>query len=199
MANQQFRFTRIPYQGRQVAWETLDGVRHEAGATVGCREGRPGSGGYICCVLLPDRTVKLEAISGAEYGNLYDPYNVYRIAVEGPHYIVATFNATEQVLSDLKVFFGKHQVNAETHTEARAADSNAGWRFVHGLPYPVTDQVRITWKTDRGKQHEAMLDTKQKLPGDLNRVCIVIVIDDQPRLAAIPWSRRPRWWMDTQP
>jgi hypothetical protein len=197
LATQGFYPYPIPQQAR-IEWFDADGARHEAQAVVRCPQGRPGVGGDIICVLLPDNTLRIHALSQNEGTDILDPNNRFRIGIDPPHYIVATYNATEHPLTDLKVFFGKHHVNADPRTGPRSTDSNAGWRFTHGMPYTITEQARVAWKQG-GKEQERFLEMKAKLPKDLDGVCIVIVIDDPPRIAAVPWSKRPRWWMDTRP
>lgn len=193
-------FYTYPFPARaRMTWTDDDGSPRDAEADVIRREGRPGEAGNVCCVLLPDDALQVEAFSEAESMDLYAPHHMYRLAADGgPQYIVATYNATQQALSDLKVFFGEHQVNADPETEPLSADLNAGWRFTHGLPYPVTGEARVAW-TAAGKAHEALVELGSILPEDLNGVCIVVVIDDPVRVTTIPWSRRPRWWMDTRP
>ncbi len=193
-------FYAYPFPARaRMTWTDDDGSARDAEAPVVCREGRPGEGGYVCCVLLPDDSLKVEAFSEADNADLYGPHHMYRLAAGGgPQYIVATYNATQEALSDLQVFFGAHQVNADPKTDPLSTDLNAGWRFTHGLPYPVTDQVQVAWSA-AGKAHHERVDLRSKLPEDLNGVCIVIVIDEPVRVETVPWSRRARWWMDTRP
>lgn len=188
----------VPASAR-ITWTSPDGTPHDVEAVVNCRDGLPASASEAIITVLPNDAANVEMITAEELQDRDSPNYTFRVGIDGPHYIVATYNATEQQIDDLAVSFGEYQVNGDPETEPLSQDPNKGWRFTHGLPYPITDEVRVTWTTGNGVGHEETVNIAGQLPEDLDDVCIVIVIDDPVEVTTVPWEGEQYWWMNTQP
>ena len=171
-------------------------IKHQATAEVP----RPPQGArvvYYVFVVLPDKSLKIAVLTDDE---LYEELKDNELARNGgPRYCLGIRAEAGVSITNTRAFFGRYMAGGD-HTPREENDPGLGWMFSHGLPYPLTETVRVEWTTPDGVEHVKEVPLLTELPENVDDQCICIIIgqDEQIVVTTRPWVKwewpnRPKW------
>ena len=133
-------------------------------------------GATITFVLFADG--KAEAVS-AKRG---EHAKALRVACRGgPLYWVAVKNGNKARLPEVSVHFGDHEVFSG-FVDGKWSGGWGGWSTRYGLPFEVTEEALVKWKTGDGNRHQQLVPIPP-LPDDLDGYCIFFWIQEKEPIA----------------